>query len=504
MDWGNNDQTVASSPRRPTAAPAPSSSWGDSDQDAAAPPSRAKYNGLSSEGLGFMKGVGRVAANINRVDPLNWNRKATDQAETGMKNYFAKREETEKPGLVGEVAGGIVATLPAMAVTRNPFIGGAIQGAMMTDKRDLGGVAMDAGAGAALNWFGGKAADAVADVIKPVIDPAVKRLADAGVRLSPGMIKGSKKAMVKEDKAMSRPGVGDDIRAARQATQETFNTAGVNKALAPLGVKVPSMVKPGQDSIDFAKTEIGRAYDLVIPNLSVKINGQQFGQKVYTAGRNLKAPEQQHLVDIVRNELGAGQLQGQALKDAQGEIRRLASDYSRSQVASERNLGKALWAVDDELSANMIAQNPKFAPELQKVNTAYRGYKIMSDAASRADEGFINTGQLKQSVRRADRSKDKDATARGVAFFQDFSNDARKVIPAQTPNSGTADRQMGANLFARLGGQVERGGFALDDIYQQSRLISRPRMAQPAANVVRRLRGPAGAAAIAGTQPLRD
>jgi len=501
MDWGNEDQTIAPAASR-REAPKTGSSWGNSDQNASAP-SRAKYRGLSSEGLGFMKGVGKVAANINRVDPLNFNRKATDSYETGMNDYFAKREETEKPGMVGEVAGGIVASLPAMAVTRNPFIGGALQGAMMTDKRDLGGVAMDAGAAAVLNWFGGKAMDAAADVIKPVIDPAVRRLKDAGVRLSPGMIKGTK-AMVKEDKAMSRPGVGDDIRAVRMATQETFNTAGVNKALAPLGIKVPSMVKPGQDSIDFAKTEITRAYDLVIPNLAVKINGQQFAQKVYTAGRNLKVPEQQHLMDIVRNELGSGQLQGQALKDAQGEIRRLASDYSRSQLASERNLGKALWAVDDELSSTMIAQNPKFAPDLQKVNTAYRGYKIMSDAASRADDGLINTGQLKQSVRRGDRSKDKDASSRGVAFFQDFSKDARAVIPAQTPNSGTTDRQMSANLFARLGGQLERGAFALDDVYQQSRFIPRPRIAQPAANVVRRLRAPVGAASIAGTQPFRD
>ena len=502
MDWGNDDQTIAPAASR-REAPKTGSSWGDSDQNASAP-SRAKYRGLSSEGLGFMKGVGQVAANINRVDPLNPNREATDTYETGMNDYFAKREETEKPGMVGEVAGGIVASLPAMFVTRNPFIGGALQGDMMTDKRDLGGVAMDVGTGAALNWFGGKAVDAVADVIKPVIDPAVQRLKDAGVRMTPGMIKG-RKAMIAEDKAMSRPGVGDAIRRGREATQATFNTAGVNKALAPLGIKVPSIVKPGEDSIDFAKTEISRAYDLVIPKLNLSLDPQSFAAKVGPKVSILEGPQQQQFQNLVNRLLvQTKKVNGQGIKDAQGELRRLASAYSRSQVVAERELGRALHEADDELTAQLIAQNPKYADDLQKVNTAYRGYKIMSDAASRADDGLINTGQLRQAVRRGDRSKDKDATARGVAFFQDFSKDARAVIPAQTPNSGTADRQMSANLFARLGGQLERGAFALDDIYQQSRFIPRPRIAQPAADVVRRLRAPAGAAAIAGTQPFRD
>jgi hypothetical protein len=493
-----------SEPWKDYAAPAEDGPWSDYAQTAPRRPT-PKYNGLSSEGLGFMKGVGRVAANISRVDPLNWNREATDRYETSMNNYFAKREETEKPGLFGEVAGGIVATIPAMAVTRNPFIAGGLQGAMMTDKRDLGGVLFDTGAGALLNWGGGKAVDAVADVIKPVIDPAVQRLAAAGVRLSPAMVRGSKKAMTKEDKAMSRPGVGDDIRAVRQTTQETFNTGGWNKALAPLGVKVPLTIKPGFDSADFAKTQISRAYDLVIPKLTLSLDPEAFAAKVGPQVSILEGPQQKQFQNLINRLLvQTKKVNGQGIKDAQGELRRLASSYSRSQVVAERELGRALHQADDELTAQLIAQNPKNAADLQKVNEAYRGYKIMSDAASRADDGVINTGQLKQSVRRNDRSKDKDASGRGVAFFQDFSNDARNVIPAQMPNTGTADRNMAANLFARLGGQVERGGFALDDLYQQSRLIPRPRGAATAANVVRRLRGPAGAAAIAGTQPLRD
>jgi hypothetical protein len=456
---------------------------------------------LDNAALALESGAQAIGIPTEKVNNLFRTPSASEAMDTRRRAIEAS---PSRPAPSGEVIGNIVGTIPAMMATKNPFIAGGIQGAALTDKRDLVGVGMDAGAGAVLNWAGGKAVDAVADVIKPVIDPAVQRLKDAGVRLTPGMVKGGK-AMVKEDKAMSRPFVGDAIRTGRQATQETFNTAGVNKVLAPLGVKVPSAVKPGNDSIDYAKTQISRAYDTVIPNLSLSLDPQAFAARVGKEVSILEAPQRKQFQNLVNRLLvQTKKVNGQGIKDAQGELRRLAASYSRSQVVAERELGRALRGADEELTAQLMAQNPKYAPQLQKVNEAYRGYRIVADAAGRADDGLFNTGQLKQSVRRGDFTKNKDAAARGNAFFQEFSNDARNVIPAKTPNSGTADRLQSQNLFANLGGQVERGAFALDDLYQQSRFIPRPRGAATAANVVRRLRGPAGAAAIAGTQPLRD
>jgi hypothetical protein len=355
-----------------------------------------------------------------------------------------------------------------------------------------------------LNWAGGKVMDTVADAIKPVIDPAVQRLKDAGVRLTPGMVKGGK-AMAREDRLMSRPVVGDAVIAGRQATQRTFNTAAVDEALKPLGKKVPSAVKPGHDAIDFAKTEISRAYDVVIPNLSVNLNGPQFAQKVFPTAQNLRPAQRKQLQQIMNNELGNGQLQGQALKKAQGEIRRLAGTFRRSQDANDQMLGEALHAVDDELTGAMMAQNPKWAPQLQKVNEAYRGYRIVADAAGRADDGLFSTGQLKQAARRGDFSKSKDATGRGAAFMQDFVSDARRVIPAQQPNpSGTASHVNAANLFAQIGGAPRALAYGMDDVYQQFRLAPRPPVADRAARTVRRLKSPAAAGAVALSYQPRD
>lgn len=480
---------------------------------------RREYGGpdtrKTSQALGFMEGMFPVAQKVNRAgNPLDWaasavgldaldSRNQSRAVEGKVRNYFAQEEQTKRPGAIGKVAGGIVATVPAAMATRNPFIAGGIQGGMLSEADSAVDLAGDVALGGALNWAGGKALDAVADTIKPVIDPAVQRLKQAGVSLTPGMVRGGK-AMAREDKAMSRPVVGDAIAAGRQKTLETFNIAAVDEALKPLGVKVPKGVRPGNDAIAFAKKQVSQAYDRVVPNLAVQLSGQQFAAKIAPAAQSLPKPQQQQLRQIISANLGNGRLAGQQLKNAQGEIRRLASSYGRSQAAAERELGRALAAVDDELTGAMMAQNPKWAPELQKANEAYRGYRIVADAASRADEGVANTGQLRQAVRRGDSTKNKDATARGKAFMQDFSRDARKVIPGRTPDSGTAGRQMAPNIFANVRGAADALAYNLDEGLQRFRLAPRPASARKAARTVRRAKPVAGGATVAIGSQARD
>lgn len=474
----------------------------------------------ASQGLGFYKGVMKPLDNaaialesgaeavgvpvdqINNLFRMPSSRDARDQREVAI------AANSRRPGMVGEIAGNVVGTIPAMAATRNPWIGGGASGGLLSNAETPQGFAFDVGMGAGLNYFGGKAVDAVADFVKPTIDGAVRRLSDAGVQLTPGMIKGGR-AMVREDKAMSRPGVGAAIASGRERTMQTFNSAAVDEVLKPLGIRVPAPIKPGVDRIAFAKDAISRAYDQVIPNLTLQLDPAQFAQRVAPKIATLEPAQLAQFQKVVSATLAntravGAKGPGQAIKDAQGEIRRLASGYSRGQSQAERDLGRALWAADEELTAALIAQNPKWAPQLQKVNEAYRGYRTVADAASRADDGLFNTGQLRQSVRRGDRSKNKDATARGDAFMWEFSNDARNVIPSRTPNSGTADRLNAGNLFANIRGQAEAFGYAADEAVQRARLAPRPAMADPAARTIRRLKAPVAGASVAGGQRLRD
>jgi hypothetical protein len=475
---------------------------------------RREYGGPDtrpkSQALGFFKGAMKPLDNAAMAlentaqrfgvptDRINDALGMPSAVEATEQRQRAIARSPNRPAVAGEIAGNIFGTVPAMAVSKNPIVQGAAAGALLTDNRNPFGIGVDAAMGAGLSWGAGKVIDGVSDVIAPAIDPAVRRLKDAGVRLTPGMVKGGK-AMTREDKLLSRPVVGGAVASARQQTQTTFNTAAVNEALKPLGKKVPSAVRPGFDALDYAKGEISRAYDTVIPNLSVQINGQQFAQNIAPVARNLKPAEQKQLRQIVSNELGNGQLAGDALKRAQSQVRRLAGKFSRSQDANQQMLGEALRAVDDELTGAMLAQNPQFAPQLQRVNEAYRGYRIVADAAGRADDGLINTNQLKQAVRRGDFSKSKDQSARKKAFMQEFANDARTVIPAKTPDSGTAGRLMAANPFAYVGGAKDALQFNASDMIQQFRLAPRPAAAAPAARAVRRLKGPFATGVVAAS-----
>lgn len=487
-----------------------------SDEEVFAPaqPTQPRRKSFS---LGVEKGLEKpidnmalaMDAGLRRIGiPTDQIARATGQPTTretvaSNKAELAKREQTEQPRTSGEVFGNVFGTIPAMIGTRNPFIAGGLQGAALTDKRDVVGVGGDMAKGAALQWAGGKVLDKVADVVSPIVSPAVKRLSDAGVKLTPGMRRGGK-AMVSEDKAMSRPVVGPAIAEARGRARDTFNTTAVNEALQPLGLQVPTPIKPGHAAVDWAADAVSAEYDRVIPNVAVKIDGQQFAQNLAPVAQALPAAQRKEFQRLISLHLKSGQLQGQELKTAQGELRRLSSLYGRSQVAADNELGRALGAVDDELSGAMIAQNPQWAPQLQKVNTAYRGLKVVEDAASRTADGTVTPAQLRQAVRRGDRSKGKSQMGRGNAFMQDFAKDAEEVLPAQTPNSGTADRLMAGNVFQNLRGAADLAGFKTSALLDEFGPRVPGQIPARVAGGVRRLKRPLAAGAVAASQDPRN
>lgn len=471
----------------------------------------------TSQGLGFDKSFGRIVDNAALamdgglrsvgipMDAINRSMTGSSTREQVASNRagIAQREQTARPGVVGQVAGSTLAMAPMMAATKNPFMLGGAEGALSSEGGSPGRVATDAAMGAGLGYVGGRAVEAVGNIFAPVVEPAVRRLVDKGVHLTPGMRQGAK-AMAREDKLASRPVVGAAIAAGRARTSETFNRAAVDEALAPLGKRVPTPIRAGHDAVDWAHTEVGRAYDVVVPNLAVQIDGKQFASNIASAAQALPAKQQKELQRVISVNLKNGTLAGQDLKRAQGEIRRLASTYGTSASAEDRLLGDALGSVDDELTEAMLTQNPKWAPELQKANAAYRGLRIVEDAASRADDGILSTGQLKQAVRRGDRSKGKSQTARGKAFMQEFSEDARAVIPPVAPNgSGTAAHQMAGNPFAIGAGAVDAAAYRGREAYSNFLLAPRPKAAIAVGQGVRRLQRPGTVAVVSSGRAER-
>ena len=454
---------------------------------------RREYGGKdtrrTSQGLGFMQGVTTV---LDKVPPAPTNfipgldaRPAARKNREDLGSYFAKREGTERPGEIGKYAGQVLATLPVAAVTKNPWAAGGAQGALVSEREGLGGVAADAAMGAAAGGVIGKATGAVADAIAPVVRPAVQKLREAGVRMTPGQIRGGK-SLTREDKRMSTPGVGDRIAADRRAGIEDLNRATINRALFPLGVRLPDNVRTGHEAVEFMQEAAGRAYDRIMPNLKLTpdkrlIVGLRNGWRI---AQQLPDQQQQVFQRIIEANLG-GNLAGRSLAVALRDIRKAASGYGRSGTEAERQLGEALGEVDDALRSSLVAQNPKHAKALSSANAAYKNTMVVNAAAKNADGGVFNTGQLKAGVRQADRTKGKRATAAGRAPMQDLSEAAREVLPARTPNSGTADRLNARSAVRRAKGLLDSLGYEADKKLSELALIPRSAEAQKIAGLLR-------------------
>ena len=464
----------------------------------------------ADQGLGFVRGVSTVAKNASdvtfKVNPLmavsDLAAKATgapapsevfgsslDQLRRAVGGVPGRR-----PGKVGEWVGATAASAPTWFVPAGPLVQGAGQGYLMSGADDLKGKAIDSAMGAVGNKAGSFVFDKIGGRIAQAMTPEVRMLTDQGVSLTPGMMAGGK-AMAAEDKLMSRPLVGDAVAGARKKTLETFNTATVNRVLSPLGIKVPDGVSPGNDAVAFAQNVVGQAYDQIVPRLSVAPDEAFLAgvQGAKTAASLLPgAMKSQVQATIKALGLEGDGLAGQALKNAQSELGRLSRSYRTSSVAAEREFGQILSGLRDNLDDLIERQAGELAPALKATNAAYRNLAIVEDAASRADEGVFGTGQLKQAARRSDGSARKRATAAGRGPMQDWTSAARKVIPAVTPDSGTAARLMSGSLPATAFAVPALVGFKAGQAMTRAMTEAAPEVLQTVRGVVTKLQKPAG------------
>jgi hypothetical protein len=441
-------------------------------------------------------GLRKVGVPTDKINDF-FGMPSADEANAQHKAAIQQRaDQGVVPGGFGKTVGNLVAAAPVVAVTKNPYLVGAGQGALTSEADDPMGLAMDAATGAVLNKVGGVVVDKVADVAKPVIDPAVKLLQSAGVRLTPGQIKGGK-AMVAEDKAMSRPRVGDTIAADRRQGIEDFNRGAINRALLPLGIRLPDNVKTGHDAVAFMQDAVGTAYDKIMPNLKLAPDsrmavGWRDATKIVAT---LPEREADLFSKITQNSLRfqPGQaLTGRALAVALRDLKKAAAGYSSSASEAERQLGAALGSLDDGIQSALGAQNPGYAQALKATNQAYKGTRIVSDAAKGADEGIASTGQLKSAVRQNDRSKNQRQTASGRAFMQDYSEAGRKVLPSKTPDSGTVGRGQAGKWQAEAKGIMDDLAYKADRAYSQFLTAPRPKILQDIGDALRRQKGTGG------------
>ena len=148
---------------------------------------RARINGAVADNRptsfwrGFRDSLRTATRNMNTVNPVSRALDAlgvpgSDKEYNQL--YLNQRAKGKYQGsTAGKVTGGIVATIPAALVTKNPYVGGGLSGAMLSEADDATGLALDIAMGAA----GGKIGDVVgnrvvAPVAKRTIAPVVRKV----------------------------------------------------------------------------------------------------------------------------------------------------------------------------------------------------------------------------------------------------------------------------------------------------------------------------------------
>ena len=412
-------------------------------------------------------------------------------------------------GAVGNAAVGAGGVLGGKAAETLMPEGSPYQGAANVAGQIAGG-ALTSGALSA-------GANTLARAVQPNVSPNVRLLMDEGITPTPGQILGGRIGRT-EEALTSVPIAGDAIKAARIRANEQFNRGALNRALAPIGEKLDDATPLGRDAIAEAGDKIAAFYDKLVPTLFAKVD-QQFASdltRLSQMSHFMPRDRAQQFGNILKAQVGdklspAGVMTGPSFKEAESELGRLARSYRHSSVADERQLGGALMELQATLRDWLARSNPKAAPDLGKVNSAYAQLLRVEGAAAKpgTEPGVFTPAQLQAATRQLDPTMRKRATARGEALMQDYADAGRDVLGARLPDSGTPYRTLtaflggaGMGLNPAAAGAAAAGGLGASALYSPkgqaalaTALTSRPPWAADLADIIRGLSPPIGAAA---------
>jgi hypothetical protein len=380
-------------------------------------------------------------------------------AESQAQAIESKRLDAPLMDTKAGLAGNIAAALPSAYLTAPLGVigGGALFGAAIPTTDAGGGEALkNMAIGAAGSYAGDKLVKGVSRLIKPRVNPNVKTLLDEGITPTPGQIMGGNLAKF-ESKLTSAPILGDAIANAQQRAGAQLNTAAFNRALAPLGEKLPKGVA-GNDAVEFVGQRLGQAYDDLLPKLTTQAD-TQFAKDIGSLRQMVQDsaldPKYSGLFErtvqtrVLDKFQGQNVATGQTVKDVESYLGNEIKRFAQSQDPDARLLGDAFKQVQANIRDLLERTNPKYATELKAINSGWANFKRVQRASGAigADEGVFTPAQLQNAVKALDRSKDKARFAEGNALMQDLSGAAKSVMGSKYPDSGTAGRAMNAGAI---------------------------------------------------------
>lgn len=390
---------------------------------------------------------------------------SAEDIKQGHREFLDNQDH--KPGMMGQIAGTLVGQAPMLGATgvTNPLLLGAMSGGLASEAKDTKGVAADAAIGGAFGKAGQVATKALGSVVAPQVREAVRRLIAEKIPVTPGQILGGAPAKIEEAVA-SVPFLGDMVAGAHKRGIEGFSKATVQRALTPLGEKLPDNVPAGHASVDHAQGVLSKAYDDVLDNVHGMLDRHLADDIIglRKLAKNLPEGEQKVFEGLIHNEVApvfnaqTGTVSGRAFKDLETILGQRATRFGKSMDPHHQDLADAIRELQGSMRNMLARQNPKYAERLQSINEGYSHLVRAERAAANAgvaDRGVATPAIYNQAVKASDNSVRNRTMGAGHARDQDLSADAGEVLSKKLGDSGTATRGMvGAGGAALLFGAV--------------------------------------------------
>lgn len=408
------------------------------------------------------KGIGIPTASINAALGMPSADEARKSASQSIADFFGGQ-----PSTGGQATGELLATAgPLAKLARAPSLlgrlaqsggAGAGFGALqpVEEGQDFAETkAKQIAGGGVAGVAGGAIAEGLGKLLMAGPTAKVQRLLDEGVSLTPGQLLGGF-AKTAEEKLASAPLFGAAIRSAAARGNESLARVAMNRALAPIGEKIPSGIF-GREAVEYTGNKLSNAYTATLGRIGATPVDQQLVAELSSLGgmlRNIKPDQQSQFARIVQNEIAGrvqtGHLTSEAVKAAESNLGQLARGYRAAVDYDTRVLGEAIDEARNSLRSWLERNAPPGEAEaLKAINAGWANFKRIQRASSAlgAEDGHFTAAQLQNAVKALDRSKDKAAFARGDALMQDLSEPAKTIMSSRIPNSGTADRVLAAAM----------------------------------------------------------
>ena len=299
-------------------------------------------------------------------------------------------------------------------------------------------------------------------LMNPKVSDKLQMLKDMGMNyFTPGQLTSDMtafgipvgKSIQRAEQALtSLPLAGSIIHGGLETTFKDFNQALGNKALQPLGEKLPKNVKAGNEMITHIKDVLNNSYDDVVQRAHF---GDYFDPHTQTGtierlwngfqtATNELIPKQREIVqkditdNIIKNIEDYPILSGKQFRNME---KHLGNEAHRAFEEGKEALGEAYSTVQSMLRTELSLQNPAIARQLSKTHEAFKLFQPVEKAAAMrgAREGVFTPQQFKSS---AESSAGRTGVATGQGNMVPQSQAAMDTLGGTLPNSGTADRAL--------------------------------------------------------------